>query len=81
MRARQGGERIRPGDRAHTTPVKHLLQALGVPPWERGLLPLVYLDERLVAVADLVVDGDFAARADEAGLRLAWRRLPGAGAP
>jgi len=52
-----------------------------VPPWERGLLPLVYLDERLVAVADLVVDGDFAARADEAGLRLAWRRLPGADAP
>jgi tRNA(Ile)-lysidine synthase len=81
VRARQGGERIRPGDRAHTTPVKHLLQALGVPPWERGLLPLVYLGERLVAVADLVVDGGFAARAGEAGLRLAWRRRPGAGAP
>jgi tRNA(Ile)-lysidine synthase len=59
-------------------PVKHLLQDVGVPTWERGLLPLVFLDERLIAVADLAVEGDFAARPGEAGLRLAWRRTPGA---
>ncbi len=78
VRARRGGERIRPTKRVHGMPVKHLLQDLGVPTWERGLLPLVFLDERLVAVADLVVEDDFAARPGEAGLRLAWRRQPGA---
>lgn len=78
VRARRGGERIRPARRAHGMPVKHLLQDLGVPTWERGLLPLVFLDKRLIAVADLAVEGDFAARPGEAGLRLAWRRSPGA---
>ena len=78
VRARRGGERIRPRHRVHGMPVKHLLQGLGVPTWERGLLPLVFLEERLVAVADLAVDDDFAAGAGEAGLRLVWRRLPGA---
>jgi len=78
VRARRGGERIRPRHRVHGMPVKHLLQGLGVPTWERGLLPLVFLEERLVAVADLAVDDDFAAGVGEAGLRLVWRRLPGA---
>jgi tRNA(Ile)-lysidine synthase len=78
VRVRQGGERIRPRHREHGMPVKHLLQDLGVPTWERGLLPLVYLEDRLVAVADLAVEDEFAAGAGEAGLRLAWSRLPAA---
>ena len=80
VRARLGGERIRPKNHPHARPVKHLLQELGVPTWERRLLPLVFVGERLVAVADLVVADDFAARAGEEGLRLAWRRLPDSGA-
>jgi tRNA(Ile)-lysidine synthase len=39
---RQGGERFRPMDRAHSQELKKLLQQAGIPPWERDRLPLVY---------------------------------------
>ena len=40
---RQGGERFRPMDRAHSQELKKLLQQAGIPPWERDRLPLLYL--------------------------------------
>lgn len=45
---RQGGEVFFWRGKHHS--LKKLLQAWGVPPWERATLPLVYLDECLVAV-------------------------------
>ena len=39
--ARRGGERIRLPGRSHHTEVKKLLQALGVPAWQRSQLPLL----------------------------------------
>ena len=50
---RAGGETLRPGGRTHTQPLKKLLQEQGVLPWMRDRVPLLYADDRLVAVGDL----------------------------
>jgi len=69
---RRGGERIRLAGRRHSHSLKHLLQDLDVPPWQRPGLPLLSAaDGRLLAVADLVYAADFEAwlRSNDAGLR------------
>ncbi|HEX2139784.1 MAG TPA: tRNA lysidine(34) synthetase TilS [Woeseiaceae bacterium] len=50
---RSGGEALRPAGRRHTHRLKKLLQEQGVLPWMREFLPLLYKDEKLVAVGDL----------------------------
>jgi tRNA(Ile)-lysidine synthase len=71
VRARRGGERLRqPG--AHRE-LRTLLQDLGVPPWIRARLPLLYLGEELVAAGDLALAPDFAATLRERGTRLRWQ--------
>lgn len=53
--ARKGGEKIKlPGRDGHHC-LKKLYQEAGIPPWERDVRPLIYLDGRLAAVADLWV--------------------------
>jgi tRNA(Ile)-lysidine synthase len=54
VRRRTGGERCRPQGRPGSVSLKKLLQELGVPPWWRDQVPLLYLQGELVAVADLV---------------------------
>jgi len=49
VRFRRGGERIRLPGRGHSAALKTLMQAAGMPPWERERLPLVYVGEVLVA--------------------------------
>jgi len=74
VRFRDGGERIRlPGEKHHRA-LKKLLQESSVLPWWRECLPLIYADEKLVAVADLWVSHDFAARAGEPAVYLVWQR-------
>lgn len=48
--ARQGGEKIRLAGRSHSHSLKKILQEKRIPPWERRLLPLIYLGEKLVAI-------------------------------
>ncbi len=72
---RAGGERIRLPGRAHRHALKKVLQSLGVPPWERRVLPLLWSsDGELLAAGDLVIS----ARLDDAlrqrGIRLRWDR-------
>lgn len=56
LRARVGGERITLPGRAHSSELKHVLQDLGVPPWERGRLPLLFAaDGELLAAGDLAL--------------------------
>ena len=50
---RAGGESLKPEGRPHTQPLKKLLQEEGVLPWMRDCVPLLYADDRLVAVGDL----------------------------
>jgi tRNA(Ile)-lysidine synthase len=73
---RHGGERCRPAGRRHHHVLKKLLQEQGVPPWERRRLPLIYIGDRLAAVAGLWVCEPFAAAPGEAGLEICWLHQP-----
>lgn len=74
VRFRDGGERIRlPGEKHHRA-LKKLLQESAVLPWWRERLPLIYAGTRLVAIADLWVSHEFAAKPEEAAVFLVWQR-------
>ena len=71
--ARQGGERIRLAGRSHSHALKHVLQDLGVPPWDRVRLPLLYgAHGDVLAAGDRVYSGAFAAWLHAREARLAW---------
>jgi tRNA(Ile)-lysidine synthase len=56
VRARAGGERIRLDAGRPRQSLKHELQRLGVPPWQRPHLPLLFdCEDQLIAAADLVI--------------------------
>lgn len=74
VRARQGGERLALPARAHRSELRTLLQDLGVPPWERRRLPLLFAaDGELLAAGDVAVSARLQAWLDARGcsLRLA----------
>jgi tRNA(Ile)-lysidine synthase len=60
-RPRQGGERIRLPGRMQSSSVKHALQALGLPPWQRGGLPFLWDGAELLAVGAVLVSAPFEA--------------------
>lgn len=71
---RTGGERITLPGRTHSHALKHVLQDLGVPPWEREHLPvLCAADGEVVAAGDLVYSADFDAWLRQTGARLHWQ--------
>ncbi|GAB2652562.1 tRNA lysidine(34) synthetase TilS [Arenimonas aestuarii] len=73
VHARQGGERLVLPGREHHTTLKHALQDLGVPPWERARLPLLSQpDGDLLAAGDLVVAARLQDWLDTQGARLHW---------
>lgn len=73
--ARQGGERLRLPGRDHRSELKHVLQDLGVPPWERARLPLLSAaDGTLLAAGDLLVSAELHAWLHARGARLRWSR-------
>lgn len=71
---RAGGESLKPTGSPHRRTLKRLLQERAIAPWDRGCLPLIYLGETLVAVADLWIAEGSAARGNEPGLILNWKR-------
>jgi tRNA(Ile)-lysidine synthase len=76
VRRRDGGETLKPGPSAKTQTVQHLCQALGVLPWMRDALPLVFVGSELIAVADLWLDARWCTAADAPGLKIAWNNAP-----
>jgi tRNA(Ile)-lysidine synthase len=74
VRFRRGGEMLQPVGRAHHHALKKLFQEWGVPDWERGRVPLLYIDDALAAVAGLCVCEGFQADAAQPGLALQWSR-------
>ena len=79
VRARVGGETLKPARAARTQSVQHLCQAWGVLPWMRDALPFVYVEhveQKLVAVADLWLDATFCVAANAPGLGLRWESAP-----
>ncbi len=76
VRQRVGGERLKPHRRASTQSLQHLCQSLGVLPWMRDALPLVYADGSLVAIADLWQDARWCVEIGAPGLGIAWQEAP-----
>lgn len=78
VHARRGGERILPagGDGHHRT-LKHLLQARGIPPWDRARMPLLSDagDDVLLAAADCATSSEFETWLRSHDARLLWTRL------
>lgn len=73
--ARTGGERIVLPRRPHSHALKDVLQSLGVPPWERRQLPLLWTgDGQLWAAGDLALSAGCDDWLRAHGARLAWRR-------
>lgn len=72
VRFRRGGEHCRPAGRGHTHELRKLLQESAVPPWLRERVPLLYVGDELVAVADLFICEGFQAGEGEAGVELEW---------
>jgi tRNA(Ile)-lysidine synthase len=72
MRQRRGGERLRPQPRARTQTLQHLCQAMGVLPWMRDALPLLYAGNELIAVGDLWQDARWCVAAGQPGFGCEW---------
>jgi tRNA(Ile)-lysidine synthase len=56
LRARHGGETLRPGLRARTQALKGLLQAAKIPVEERARMPLLLSGKRLICAGDRWID-------------------------
>ena len=72
VRARRGGERYRRVGDSHHRSLKHLWQVAGVPPWQRNTLPLIHLDDQLLAVPGLGYAAATAPAADEPSVMFEW---------
>lgn len=71
---RDGGERITLPGRAHSHALKHVLQDLGVPPWEREHLPVLRSAAgEVLAAGDLAYSATFDAWLRQHGARLHWQ--------
>lgn len=73
---RRSGQVLRPAGRTHHRTVKNLLQEAGVLPWWRNRLPMIRIDGALVAIGDLWVADEFAARQGDEGIRIVWQDRP-----
>jgi tRNA(Ile)-lysidine synthase len=76
VRRREGGEILKPAAQARTQSVQHLCQSLGVLPWMRDALPLIFADDALIAVADLWLEAGCRAVHGAPGLAILWERPP-----
>jgi len=72
IRFRRGGESILPYNSPYPHRVKKLMSEYGVPPWLRDLMPLVYVDDELVAIPGICVDKNWLAPAHHSSIKLGW---------
>ncbi len=76
VRQRRGGETLKVGRGAKTQTVQHLCQSVGLLPWMRDALPLLYAGETLIAVGDFWQDARWCVAAGEAGFGCVWDDAP-----
>lgn len=76
VRRRRGGEAIKPARHARTQSVQHLCQSLGILPWMRDALPMVFAGEELIAIGDLWLDARWCGAENHPGLSCVWERAP-----
>lgn len=73
VRFRQGGEVVDlPARGRHT--LKNLFQEWNILPWERDHLPLIFMEEKLIAIAGWYVHEDFIATENEMGREIIFER-------
>lgn len=73
VRFRRGGESLRLASGGHARELRDLFQEAGIPPWQRGRLPLLFDDDDvLVAVADLWRSEEAARALGGADVRIEW---------
>ncbi|MDG1163874.1 MAG: tRNA lysidine(34) synthetase TilS [Porticoccaceae bacterium] len=70
---RQGGERCKPVGRCHSNSLKKLFLEYGIEPWWRDRMPLLYVDETLVAVGDCWVCDGWQAQQGQSGKKIRWQ--------
>jgi tRNA(Ile)-lysidine synthase len=56
IRYRQGGERLQPANSAHHKSLKQIFQEQRIPHWQRDRVPLVYLNEELMAAVGVCLE-------------------------
>ncbi|WP_152207043.1 tRNA lysidine(34) synthetase TilS [Marinobacter changyiensis] len=74
VKARAGGERIRPDPTGPSRLLKTWLQETAVPPWQRQGLPLLWEAGNVVGVADLWLSPRFSGEAPVSGWRIRAER-------
>jgi tRNA(Ile)-lysidine synthase len=75
VRFRSGGEVFRvPGRKGHRF-LKNLYQEEGIPPWERAVIPLIYLDDKLAAVGEHWISAEFYSDTKEPCFRVIRRKI------
>lgn len=80
VRFRRGGESLRLASGGYARELRDLFQEAGIPPWQRGRLPLLFgPDGTLLAVADLWRAEDGASLLGGEGSRIEWDAAPGTG--
>jgi len=73
IRARSGGEALRPGPRARTQALKKLIQAAKMSVEQRAHLPLMFSGDRLIAAGDRWIDASIMANdKSRRRARLVW---------
>jgi tRNA(Ile)-lysidine synthase len=74
VRFRRGGESLRLRAGGHTRELRDLLQEAGIPPWQRGRLPLLFHHSgALLAVADLWLSEAGASLFGDERVRIEWQ--------
>jgi len=76
IKYRQGGEKIALANRSGRHSLKKLYQEAGIAPWLRERMPVIYIDDKIAAIADLWVSKDFYGRAGESCIKLTWQQSP-----
>lgn len=73
IRYRQGGERLKSEENRPRRSLKNLFQSSNIPPWQRERLPLLFLNDELVAIPDVAIAEKYVANADELGFCAHWQ--------
>jgi tRNA(Ile)-lysidine synthase len=75
VKFRSGGETIKlPGRSGHHS-LKNLYQEVGIPPWERAGMPLIYLDGKLAAVGEHWISAEFYSEGQEPCFRIICHKI------
>lgn len=74
IKYRQGGEKIALPNRTGRHSLKKLFQEAGIAPWLRARVPVIYMGDKIAAIADFWVSKDFYGTVGEPCIKLTWHK-------